>query len=110
MDNIDERIKEIKAELMALGDLRPGSITKQYRRPKEKEGAFYQISYTHKMKSKSDYVRKGFINEMKKQTKEYKNMKALMEEWIDLGIEKSKILMKTGVYESSKGRQSRELD
>jgi hypothetical protein len=110
LDNIDERIKEIKAELMALGDLRPGSITKQYRRPKEKEGAFYQISYTHKMKSKSDYVRKGFINEMKKQTKEYKNMKALMEEWIDLGIEKSKILMKTGVYESSKGRQSRELD
>ena len=83
MANIDERIKEIKAELMALGDLRPGSITKQYRRPKEKEGAFYQISYTHKMKSKSDYVRKGFINEMKKQTKEYKNMKALMEEWID---------------------------
>ena len=110
MANIDERIKEIKAELMALGDLRPGSITKQYRRPKEKEGAFYQISYTHKMKSKSDYVRKGFINEMKKQTKEYKNMKALMEEWIDLGVEKSKILMKTGVYESSKGRQSRELD
>ncbi len=90
----DARIKEITNELQALGDLRPGSITKQYRKPKEKEGAFYQISYTHKMRSKSDYVGKGFINEMKAQTKEYKKMKALIEESIDLGVKKSKIIMK----------------
>lgn len=94
MNKIDARIKEIKNELQDLGDLRPGSITKQYRKPKVKEGAFYQISYTHKMRSKSDYVRKGFVKEMKAQTKEYKKMKALIEEWIDLGIEKSKIIMK----------------
>jgi hypothetical protein len=95
MEKIDARIKEIKKELQGLGDLRPGSITKQYRKPREKEGGFYQISYTHKMRSKSDYVREGFINEMKAQTKEYKRMKALVEEWVGLGIEKSKKLMKS---------------
>jgi hypothetical protein len=44
----------LEEELQGLGDLRPGSISKQYRKPKEeKEGGFYQISYTHKMRSKS---------------------------------------------------------
>ena len=95
MEKIDQRISEIKIELQNLGDLRPGNITRQYRKPKEKEGAFYQISYTHKMRSKSDYVGKGFVNEMKKQTNEYRKMKALIEEWVELGIKKSKILMKT---------------
>ena len=92
MEEIENRIKEIKKELQQLGDLRPGSLTKQYKKPKEKEGAFYQINYTHLMKSRSDYVKKEFVNEMKKQTKEFKKMKALIEEWVDLGIKQSKIL------------------
>lgn len=95
MEEIDKRINEIKMELQNLGDLRPGNVTMQYRKPKEKEGAYYQISYTHQMKSKSDYVGKGFVGEMKKQTKEYKKMKLLVEEWVELGIKKSKLLMKT---------------
>lgn len=94
MEKIEKRIKEIKEALSSLGDLRPGNVTKQYRKPKTKEGDYYQISYTHKMKSKSDYVRKGFVNEMKKQTKEYKKMRELVEEWIELGLIKSKMLMK----------------
>ena len=37
MQEISERIKKIKDELQALGDLRPGSLTKQYGKPKEKK-------------------------------------------------------------------------
>jgi len=47
------------------------------------------------MKSKSDYVKKEFVGEMKKQIKEYKKMKSLINEWIELGIMNSKLLMKT---------------
>ena len=97
MKRINSRILEIKKEIQKLGDLRPGSITKQYSNPKEKKRAFYQINYTHKMKSKSDYVKKEFVKEMEKQLKEYKKMKSLFEEWVDLGIEKSKLLMKTNM-------------
>mgnify|MGYP001580643229 CR=1 FL=1 len=97
MKRINNRILEIKKEIQKLGDLRPGSITKQYSNPKEKKRAFYQINYTHKMKSKSDYVKKEFVKEMEKQLKEYKKMKSLFEEWVDLGIEKSKLLMKTNM-------------
>ncbi len=102
MKEINARILEIKKELQKLGDLRPGSITKQYAKPKEKKGAFFQISYTHKMKSKSDYVKKDFVKEMEKQLEEYKKLKSLVEEWIDLGIKKSKILMKTKTWVKEK--------
>ncbi len=95
MKKINKRIAKIKKELQELGDLRPGSLTKQYGRPKEKKGSFFQINYTHKMKSKSDYVKKDFVDEMKSQLKEYKKLKSLMDEWIELGIKKSKLLMKT---------------
>ena len=102
MNKINERIMEIKKELQELGDLRPGSISMQYAKPKEKKGAFFQISYTHKMKSKSDYVKKDYVKEMKKQLKEYKKFKSLVEEWVDLGIKKSKLMMKTNLRELGK--------
>ena len=99
INEISERIEAIKAELQLLGDLRPGSITMQYKDPKNKAGGYYQINYMHKMKSRSDYVKKAYVEEMECQVLEYKKLKQLMEEWIDLGIVKSKLLMKT------KGRQ-----
>ncbi len=95
MQEISKRIEEIKNELQSLGDLRPGSLSKQYGKPKEKKGVFFQINYTHKMKSKSDYVKKDYVDEMEQQLKEYKKMRILVDEWIDLGIKKSKLLMKT---------------
>ena len=59
INEISERIEAIKAELQQLGDLRPGSITMQYKDPKNKTGGYYQINYMHKMKSRSDYVKKA---------------------------------------------------
>ncbi len=95
MQEINDRIDEIKKELQLLGDLRPGSLTKQYAKPTEKKGGYYQINYMHKMKSKSDYVKKDFVDEIQKQLNEYKKMRSLIEEWIELGIKNSKLLMKT---------------
>lgn len=90
-----KRIEQIKLELQSLGDLRPGSLTQQYKDSKNKTGGFYQINYIHKMKSRSDYVKKDFVEIMEVQVKEYKKMKALVSEWVELGIIKSKLLMKT---------------
>ena len=92
---ISKRIEQIKLELQSLGDLRPGSLTQQYKDSKNKTGGFYQINYMHKMKSRSDYVKKDFVKIMEVQVKEYKKMKALVSEWVELGIIKSKLLMKT---------------
>ena len=93
MSIIDQRIAQIKRKLLKVGDMRPGSLTKQYRDPKNKKGGYYQISYTYKMKSRTEYVRPQFIKQIAKQVKSYKYFKYLIEEWVELSLEKSKLLM-----------------
>lgn len=90
---IEKKIEEIKQELTGIGEMRPGSLTKQYRNAEEKKWEFYQLSYTHKMKSKTNYVRAHHVAELKEQIKTYKRFKKLVETWIDLSIEHSKVKM-----------------
>jgi len=87
---INSRIKAIKQELVKIEDMRPGSLTLQYRNPKEKRGNYYQLSYTYKMKSKTEYVRIEFVDKLQKEIKSYNKFKNLISEWKDLSIEKSK--------------------
>jgi hypothetical protein len=88
---IEQQIEEIKRAMMGIGEMRPGSLTKQYRTAEDKKWEFYQLSYTHKMKSKTNYVRAHHVAELREQIKTYKKFKKLVEKWIDLSIEHSKI-------------------
>ena len=47
----DRQIQRIQTQLAALGPMRPGTLTRQYRQPQRQQGAYYQISYTYQMKS-----------------------------------------------------------
>ena len=91
---IQRRIEKIKQLLLDIGEMRPGSLTMQYQKPKEKKGGFYQISYTYKMRSKTEYVRPEFVKDLKGQIANFKKFKNLMQEWIDLAIENSRLKMK----------------
>ena len=61
----DKQIQAIKEELMAIGPMRPGTLTQQYRDPGQHAGAYYQLSYTHKMKSRTEYVRAGHVERLR---------------------------------------------
>jgi hypothetical protein len=91
LDSIEKKIARIKEELERIGEMRPGSLTYQYQRPKEKKGGFYQISYTYRMKSKTEYVKAEFVKDLKKQIATYKRFKKLMQQWVDLAIQHSQI-------------------
>jgi len=97
---IEKRIQTIKARLQDLGPMRPGSLTKQFRNPKEGTGEFFQISYTYKMKSRTEYVRPQFVGQVREQIRNYKIFKNLVEEWIALGIQYSQLSMKADVERS----------
>jgi len=84
------RIGEIKAELADIGELRPGSLTRQNRGA---SGTYYQLSYTHRGKGRTEYVRPEFAPEIKKQIVAYRRFKKLIDEWVDLEIESSRIKM-----------------
>lgn len=91
---IKRRIEKIKAEIALIGAMRPGSLTRQYKNAGQQTGAYYQISYTLDMKSRTEYVRKDFVTEVRQQIKRYKRFKALSNEWVALSIEHSKLSMK----------------
>lgn len=93
LQQIEEKIKEIKKELYLIGEMRPGTLSKQYKDPVKKGGEYYQLSYTHKMKSRTEYIRPIFVKETKEQVKNYKKFKKLLEVWIDLSIDHCRLKM-----------------
>lgn len=88
---IEKKIARLKEELTQIGEMRPGSLTRQYQNRKEKKGGYYQISYTHHMKSRTDYVRPEFVEELQNQIENFKRFKELTQMWIDLAIEHSRL-------------------
>lgn len=91
---IERRISKIKDEIALTGDMRPGSLTKQYKNREDLTGAYYQISYTLDMKSRTEYIRKEFVSDIRRQIRGYKRYKKLNAQWVALSIEHSKLSMK----------------
>lgn len=94
LDAIKKRITAIKQELLNIGEMRPGSLTRQYKDPKSRAGPYYQLSYTHQMRSRTDYVPRSALPELRPQIRNYKRFKSLTAEWVALGIEHSRLKMK----------------
>ena len=91
---LEKKISKIKKDITEIKDMRPGSLSLQYKDRKEKSGAYYQLSYTRNMKSKTEYVSVKNISEIRKQISNYKKFKKLSETLIDLSIEHSKLKIK----------------
>ena len=52
------------------------------------------ISYTLDMKSRTDYILKECVSDIRRQIRNYKRIKKLSGEWIALSIEHSRLTMK----------------
>lgn len=91
---IDQRIEKIKAALATLGEMRPGSLTRQFKDPEAGTGAYYQLSFTLEMKSRTDYIPRQCVTQVRRQVANYKRFKALSAEWVALGIERSRLQIK----------------
>ena len=91
---IEKEIAAIKTRIAQIGVVRPGSLTRQYKDPRNKTGAYHQISYTHRMQSKTEYVRSDSLAQVRRQIRDYNKLKKLIERWVELGIEYSRLSMK----------------
>ena len=94
LEQIAQEIERIKRQLHQIGIVRPGSLTRQYKVPSRRAGAYYQVSYTQRMKSRTAYVRAPFVNEVRQQIRDYRKLKTLVERWVALGIEHSQLSMR----------------
>ena len=94
LNQIEKRIDRIKSELTKIGAMRPGSLTRQYKDPQQLTGPYYQLSYTLDMRSRTDYIRRDCVSDVRHQIKQYQRHKTLNAEWVSLSIEHSKLAMK----------------
>lgn len=120
---IDQRIAAIKRELESLGPLRPGSLSRQYNvcgnptcrckaHPSQRHGPYYQLSYTHQNQSSSQFVRTAERADVELQLRNYRRLRALVDEWVGLGIERAKALrdaekLRRSSLKSAKTREQR---
>jgi hypothetical protein len=99
---LQHRIDAIKAHIVALGPLRPGTLSRQYNvcgtpgcRCKEdsaqRHGPYYQLSYTWHGKSRSEFVREPEIARVEEQVRTYARLRALVDEWLDAAIELARL-------------------
>ena len=95
IEQIQKRIEGIKMELVAIDEMRPGSVSKQFKEPDLERGAYYQLNYSQGGRSRTEYVAPAFLRDVHRQIGNYKRFKALTAEWIDLSIEQSRLKIKT---------------
>jgi hypothetical protein len=102
--SLETRIQKIKQQIAALGDIRPGALSQQYNvcgnptcrckaAPPVKHGPYYQISFTWKGKSRSQFVRDDDVEEASRQLENYRQLRELIDEWVTLAVELSRLRM-----------------
>ena len=82
-------IRKLKEEILRLGDMHPGSISKQYticgkkgckcqrKKNPQKHGPYYQLSYSIKGKSSSIFIKKENLKNARNRINNYKRFKEL---------------------------------
>jgi len=90
-------IRLLKQRIIDLGDMRPGTLSVQYRNPAEKRIPFNQISYTHKGRSRSEYVRPENLEVVRREIEAYKRFKTILNQLVDLSIQASRLRCGTAV-------------
>ena len=80
------QLARTQAELAQLGPMRPGSLSQQYKDPAAQTGAYWQLSYTHNMRSRSRYVRPAELPRIRSLLANFKRFRALVDRCVDLSV------------------------
>ena len=91
LEKIEQKIHALLTGLAKLGSMRPGTLTVQYRNPREKRTPFHQLSYTHKGRSRSEYVRPETLAAVSREVETHKKFKALVGQVTELSLEASRL-------------------
>ncbi len=103
--SLEARIATLKQAIVRLGDLRPGKLSQQYNvcgkadcrckaDPPQKHGPYYQVSFTRNGKSSTQFVRKEDLAVVRQQLRNYQRLRELIDRWIALGMELSRLKLR----------------
>ena len=91
LERTEKRIRALLTGMAKLGAMRPGTLTVQYRNSAEKKTPFNQLSYTHKGRSRSEYVRPESLAAVRNEVETHKRFRALVEAVTELSLEASRL-------------------
>ena len=86
--------------------MRPGALSEQYNvcgtagcrckdaNAPKKHGPYYQLSYTHKGKSTTEFVKKPMLKNVREQLRNYAKFRKLTDEWVALSLKISRAIRK----------------
>jgi len=94
LHQIEKKIRKLLESVAKFGAMRPGTLTVQYRNPMEKKVPFNQISYTHKGRSHSEYVRPENLAAVKMEVETHKKFRRHIEQITELSLEASRLRYK----------------
>ena len=102
IQQLEQPIDRIKRNLLALGPLHPGSLTRQYSvcgkagcrckdRPNpRRHGPYYKVSYGYRARFTSRFVRRQDAKAVRAELANYKRMRKWVETWVGLAIRLAK--------------------
>lgn len=93
MERITNSIRRLKDDICRIGEMRPGSLSQQMRKSKEKYGSYWQLSYTYRGKGKTEYIRETFVEQVRAETVNFKRYRKLSDQLVELSIELSRLKM-----------------
>jgi hypothetical protein len=98
IQTIERKIARIKKDLLNLGPLHPGSLSRQYNvcgkpgcRCKDpvaprRHGPYYKVSYVYRGRFSSRFVPREKVKEVRAELVNYKRLRKLTEAWIGLSL------------------------
>lgn len=123
VQEIDEQILHLKNQLMALGPLHPGSLSRQYQvcgrrgckcvdplKP-QPHGPYSKLTYVYHGKFTCRFVRAGTVQEVTALLATFKAFRKLTDQWVALSIQRAQLgplgpaSRKTGPLPTGKPRQ-----
>jgi len=104
--HLEREIRQVQQEIASLGDLRPGTLSRQYNvcgnptcrckaSPPKKHGPYFQISWTRHSRSRSRFVRTPHLPTIRQELKNYARLQSLLHRWLDASIHLSDIHLKS---------------
>lgn len=107
IQSLEHQIESIKRQILAIGDLRRGSLSRQYSvcgkptcrcaaSPPQKHGPYYQLSFWRKGKSSSRFVRPQEVASIRRHVNNHARLRALVDRWVDLATELSELKLRKG--------------
>jgi hypothetical protein len=104
IQDIEQKIENLKTQLGALGPLRPGSLSRQYHvcrkpgcrcqdpRKPQRHGPYYHLDYVHHGKKTTRFIRAPQLPDVRRQLANFKKLRRLVDQWVTLSLERAEIL------------------